>query len=89
MFSQQQVPSPECPLNLRLLTHTYAYKWFTSESDRPWAGKLKTRTLLEMHITNSIEKSIFVEYKEIVVNYDQECKKDSTTLNRNNFEHFD
>lgn len=42
-----------------------------------------------MHITNSIEKSIFVEYKEIVVKYDQECKKDNTTLNRKNLEHFD
>ena len=42
-----------------------------------------------MHITNSIEKSIFVEYKETVVKYDQEYKKDNTTLNRNSFERFD
>ena len=42
-----------------------------------------------MHVTNSIEKSVFVEYKEIVVKYDQECKKDNTTLNRKkNLEHF-
>ena len=54
-----------------------------------WTGKLKSRNLLEMHITDSIEKSIFVEYKEIVVKYDQECKKENPILNRKNLEHFD
>ena len=67
------MPSPECSLNLRLLTHIIVPRSDSHQNQTgSETGKLKSKTLFEMHITNSKEKSICVEYKETVAKYDRE-----------------